>query len=124
MPHADDVRISEEMCTDPICLHALPAMLQLLGEGIRCQDIDDTKIIDRVEALVGLVRGSQAAFVLVENEMLPVAGILLWESHSMLSQALRIGRAHRPPHGHGFRRRRAGAGRLRAARFRQVGLIT
>jgi hypothetical protein len=44
-------------------------MLRPFGQIVRCQDVDHAEIVDQVHRLIRLVRGPQATFVLVEEEM-------------------------------------------------------
>ena len=55
-------------------------MFDPLHDAVRRQDVDDTEIIHRVERQVLLVRRAKAAFVLVKEEVLTVARVLLGQN--------------------------------------------
>jgi hypothetical protein len=52
-------------------------MLDSLHDAIRRQDVDDAKVIHRVQRLVLFVRRTEPTLVLGKKEMLPVARVLL-----------------------------------------------
>ena len=88
-------------------------MLDLLERIVRRQDIDDAQIVDRVEVFVRLVRRAQAALILVEDEVLPLAGVFFREVQRG-PELLWICLAHDATHRDRFRRLRTFADRLLA----------
>ena len=99
--------------TYPVRRHALPQVFDPLHDAVRRQDVDDAEIVHRVEREVLLVRGAKAAFVLVEEEMLPVAGVLLGQNSIVDAFQVRVRvPVHGPPHDVGLLRCRCrGRGR-------------
>ena len=92
------------MTTYSIRLHTLPEMLQLLKRSIRCQNINDTKVIDRIHIVVRLVRGPKPTLVLVEDEILTLASVFLRKFEVSCAHGLQVGFAHRTSHGYGVGR--------------------
>ena len=87
------------MGTYPVRRHTLPQMFDLLHDAVRRQDVDDTEIIHRAERQVLLVRRAKAAFVLVKEEMLPVARVLLGQNAIVDAFQVRVRVAvHGAPH--------------------------
>ena len=97
-------------------------MLALLEKIVRREDVDDAEVIDRVHVLVRLVRRAQAALILVEDEVLPLAGIFLGKRDCRRAKALRIRLAHDTTHCDRFWRLRTFADRLLAGDDRHIRL--
>ena len=76
-------------------------------------DVDDAEVIDRVHVLVRLVRRAQTALILVEDEMLPLAGVF-FRKVQRGPELLWICLANDAAHRDRFRRLRAFADRLLA----------
>lgn len=85
--------------TYSIGLHTLPEVFELLQGGVRCQDVDNAKVIDGVHALVRLVGRPQPAFVLVENEVLSLARVRIRELEGDVIHRLQVGYSHDTSYG-------------------------
>ena len=108
------------METYPVRRHALPQMFDPLHDAVRRQDVDDAEIIHRMERQVLLVRRAKATLVLVKEEVLPVARVLLGENSVIDAFQVRV---RVPVHGapHDVWLLRCGGGRrCRAAPMMQT----
>jgi len=65
-------------------------MLDSLHDAVRRQYVDDADVVHRAERLILLVRRAEPALVLVKQEVLPVAGVLLGQDTVIDASQVRV----------------------------------
>ena len=66
-------------------------MLDFLHKAVRRQDVDHAEVVHRIERLVLLVRRAEPSFVLGEEEVLSVAGVLFGQDPITGALQVRVG---------------------------------
>ena len=70
----------------------LPNVLHFLQDRIRCQDVDDTEVVNRIHRIIRFVCRLQTAFVRIEDDS-SIVDILLWKTSCRLSMKRDTGTA-------------------------------